>query len=834
MTRAPLFGLFLVAILAAWWWFQADAAPPAAPTMAATAHTEPPEPATAAAGQVTSPERTAVATTARDRPATVRVRVVVAATQQPVAGAEVFHVADKFDEHGTRDVEQRARAQSTPLVTDAAGDTELPLPAGVQELVFCSHDGMWAEATLWRVPEDGAPVLLQLAPDLSLRVMVLGPAGEPVVGAPVTVAGTDRMNRGELLTGGNLEQATAAPDGIAVFTHLQARISTRTALALLDMPLPQRVLQNVDLAALPKEPVILRLPATGSLVLQLTDGQGPYVPESFLLVEVEDRTTGTGEVRKHTYPMRDGRLLLSHMGLGRVLFVKVDCEWCSGQQTIEGPTTAGEQRVVELRVERQPILTGRLVDGARTPLAKEGWNAIYAAGEWTSYKVWFETDAEGRFRMPLPPVFHDDSERLSVLVPADPRRAGTLMARIELPDWLVSEGKDFDLGDVVVAPPPVLVDGFVVDPQGNPVAGARLRVQEHRDGIRETAIDSHATSADDGSFAIRAVLPNTGLHLVAEAPLHRSQDLPITPVVRGLRVVMPATGRIRAPVHLDADVPGRLLLASCTERASAATETMGSHIAVKNGVLTFDDLTPGTVTVALRPVGESEPVWQAVDVVVRGGETTTLPEIDLRGRLHTVALRTVDDDHQPVLDASARIDPDRGGAREAPVTHDGHLVLLLHRPVDVVVHAAGRANVLLPALFADAEVTLHAGLPVVLQLRQDPPAAPYRLEAVLELLGASAAARPATDRQWRDGGDLYEFGDGRELSTATAVVDADGRARLVLPTAGTWRLHWRLWRGESSRELDASPAELRLDVALGTVGVSFAPTALSAAMQQLR
>ena len=764
----------------------------------------------------------------------LRVRVVLASTGSPVAAAAVFHIPEMFSVDGERPDVAAALALPPPLRTDAAGFAALPLHRGKPELVFCSHEGMWAEAVAWQVPEDGAPLLLQLQEDFDLRVQVLGPAGEPVVGAPVIVASPDRMNGRELLLGGSLEQATAAPDGIAVFAHLRPRIDSTVVLAMLDMPLPERVLANVDLAASPPQPVILRLPATGALTLRLVDAQGPWAPPEVVSVGIEDRTTDGGEPERHTYLLRDGRLTLSHVGLARRLFAKVECDWCRGELLIEGPTTAGEHRVVDLRVVRQPLLTGRLVTETRAPVAGEGWLAVYAAGDWTSYNVWFETDAAGRFSMPLPPVFVAGSEMFTVLVPAGQPRPGNPMARVQLPEWLLQQPKDLELGDVVVGPAPVLVDGVVVDLSGAAVPGVALRVQEHRGGVRETAVDTSTVSDADGRFAIRAFLPATGLHLVAEKSMHRTQDLPLRVGERGLRVVMPATGRVVAKVRLDEGVPMRLLLASCTESAAGRTQTRGCHLAIEGDELTFDDVTPGAVTVALRPVGESEPVWLAANVTVRGGETTTLPEIDLRGKLRAVRVRVVDDARRPVLDANVRIDPDRDGAREHAVTHDGSLTLLLHRPVSVLVHADGHANVLLPELFADAEATLPAGLAVELQLQQAPPAPPLRLEAVLDLLGIGAAPRLEGDLQWRDSSDLYEFGDARSLSTVSGVAGDDGRVRLSLPHAGTWRLRWLLRKGEVRCDVDVAPVELSLGTTSGPVAVSLPPAVLVAAIARLQ
>lgn len=828
-----LFAVLLSVAAATLCWWPRGAAPPVVlEDEASGAGRTNPESAPIGAARTEAPvaERTGIADeTAAPR---LRVRVVVAATGEPVAAAGVCHVPADFGEQGQRPAEARALAEQAPLRTDSAGFTELALQPGRAELLFCRHGDLWAEAIAWRVPEDGAPVVLELRDDLTLRVLVLGPAGEPVAGAPVTVAAPERMNGRELLVGGNLQQPTGA-DGLATFAHLQARVGSPTVLALLDLPLPERALANVDLAHLPREPVVLRLPATGSLTLRLDDGQGPYVPDRLLLVAIEDRTPGNPPLQ-HTYPMRDGVLALPHLALLRRLSVKIDCDWCRGEQLVDGPVTAGEHLEVALHVVRQPVLTGRLVDEARAPLAGENWQAVYAAGEWTSYHVWFETDAAGRFRMPLPAVFTASSELMAVIVPADKGGAATRTARIALPDWILQQPKDLDLGDVVVAPPPVVVDGVVVDQQGAPLAGVKLRVQEHRDGIRETAIDSNVESDEGGRFSIRAFLPAKGLHLVAEKTMHQAQDVPITRGQRDLRVVMPATGRIVAKVLLDAGLPTRLLLASCTEGASGHTQTWGCHLAIEDGLLTFDDVTPGTATLALRPVGESEPVWSAASVAVRGGEVTTLPEIDLRGRLRAVRVRTLDDERHPVLEASVRLDPDRGGAREQPVTHDGALQLLLHRPIRCVVHADGRANALLTDLFADAEVTLHAALSLELQLQQPPPEAPLQLEAVVELAGVGAAAHSEHDRQWRDSSDLYEFGDGRSLSSASGVVGADGRARLLLPVPGTWKLRWRLRRGDVSVDLDGAPTELVLGAAAGPVSVAVAPAALATALQRLR
>src|SRR5262249_52909462 len=147
---------------------------------------------------------------------------------------------------------------------------------------------------------------------------------------------------------------TAAPDGIATFVHLQATAPASMSgdvVVRLEGPMSELVMQKVSVREPPAQPVVLQLPACGSLRIPTGVAPGrPFRPAADELYAhfYQEGATSASRARWQCWP--GGVLDLPHVGLGLRFRVVLECDECTGGMELAGPTQPGERVVVELPV----------------------------------------------------------------------------------------------------------------------------------------------------------------------------------------------------------------------------------------------------------------------------------------------------------------------------------------------------------------------------------------------------------------------------------------------------------------------------------------------------
>jgi hypothetical protein len=206
------------------------------------------------------------------------------------------------------------------------------------------------------------------------------------------------------------------------------------------------------------------------------------------------------------------------------------------------PVPGGQTEIGRLALEPDPTLatvTGLVLDSANQPVSGAAV-AVLVPG---SLVLKGTSGADGRFRVAGVPDFGG-----VVVVASEVQGRFTLQA--VTPSLAVTAGATTDAGALVLAPTesPTTVQGTVVDPENQPVAGALVKIY---DG--ETYVT--ATSAADGSFAVAGLPGGTSegtLYFTVTARLTSGSDL-----YRGSTVVQAVAGGISdaGPVEVDPVAP---------------------------------------------------------------------------------------------------------------------------------------------------------------------------------------------------------------------------------------------------------------------------------------
>ncbi len=281
--------VLVLAMLAAGFWFWIAACdgtppplapPPDAPSVAAApaAKTAVGEASAATPGSVVARE---AASAAGDGPHG-DVLVVAFGGNEPIAGAHVLFPGEidwpqlpaELRELANRDDDAFLARVGTRLVTGGDGRCRVPFgSAGTR--VVAAKDGARAEGWLGKdVPQ---PLVLALRPDHTLRVRVVDAAGRP---APAVQVMARRSGATPMDFGFGATDAA----GVATKLHVQELAGDATACRLdvfARYPGGESPAVRVDALAPPSE-VVVRLPATGQVLVHVRDADGNAIDPRWL------------------------------------------------------------------------------------------------------------------------------------------------------------------------------------------------------------------------------------------------------------------------------------------------------------------------------------------------------------------------------------------------------------------------------------------------------------------------------------------------------------------------------------------------------------------------
>jgi RNA polymerase sigma factor (sigma-70 family) len=755
----------VAALLVAWWALPGTEAPavsaPAGgsgPVLEASTAEDPP----AAIGSepiATAPYRAAVAATPRENPEGEILEVVEAATGRPLPGATVhFWDADTpktaamqeaFDPFETPDMERRIIASGQYRVADGRGMVTLP-PFARTMVVSGRLGGLWGRAHIDRKAPQ--PFRLELQIDLTLRVVV-DAAGELRADVPVVITahvGDWSSDWGRGVTGA---------DGSYTFRHLQewGRGAKYRLVVGLAYYFPGSARVDIDLDALPKEPVRLTLPPTGRLIIDVVDDDGQPIDGETLvgLATIAPRPFDEGPVphQQQWKRIHEGRAAFPHVGLNLapVAWVCVtDGTREPARHALKGPTKPGEEvRFTVTAGQRYRVLRGRAVtengealDGRKiaisfarrgNPVFDVSSQEVVETGEGGAFTVRFPKVplklalCDLRFRTPAWPSTSRAPNAKPVLVAAVPAPAA------------LRERHDTDIGEVVFRPPPMVAGGQVVDDRGMPMEGVTVQVAIATHQGSETvwlpANTLRVDTLEDGTFDIRGPLP-----LEQRLRLQPTKDgyvppppTPVTPGASDLRLILPrpafVEGRILLPAQLKpSSVQVEFVSSPAPEPDPQAESPRWRATAIDPDGSFRAVVLPGSAAlrVSISRVGSflSEPeVLHHVDGLrVAAGGTCRDPRvqaIDLRGILRDVVLTVVDQEGRPVPLADVRVRGE-GLPRHAFNTQqtgvDGTCqVVLGPAVVEVTIAKTGYATESLGHLQEDREdrqVVLRPGIPI--------------------------------------------------------------------------------------------------------------------------
>ncbi len=765
-------------------------------------------------------------------------------TGTPIAGA-VAHVVlpdvmrreklmPYFEE---KDVGALAELHGVAVTTDRHGVAHVPRAALTTGWFVVQHEGRFGALSFYD-PDLEEHHELEIFPDASIRLRVLGPDGAPVAGIPLTLRRPSGYGYPFLWRGESQPET-----GEIVIRHLAWRLKRRSlsaCLAQIELP-GVAVAAEIALPYPADEPVVLRLPETGRLrVVPTGEGAGGRLrltlredPLAQFVPSIEHDVVD-GAV--HVFP---------HVGLGRRYRVDVwpfDRVYRPPEPfVVDGPREAGEEVLAEPVVAtKNVLLVGRIVDETGAPVGETSFHAHSYRGD-SSGLSGVETDAEGRFRYVADPSLSAEGLPFSAFVleltPQDRSMQGDTKVRIEL-ELPLAAGRT-DLGDLVLPSAPIVLSGVVVDTEGEPVPEVYVFVCQGRALTPEEAgqrwYSPRPVASDEKdedptytwSPQLRAISDADGRFVMTgelreEQPcrfaVHKPGYVILAPQVARLgaddeRVVLERTGRLEGEIRLGPWVDPKCLRLLVRGRP-AATEALeptawGSEkpppddvgeaevmpgwtvlgqvtIPARDGLqpFVFTNLRPGRATLAICIDSDPDPVAEFEDIEIVGGKIARDPRFDPFDASALVrSVRLAIADHTGTLPAGLEVRIFRGHGRQSaralnptPPAEGG--------PVEIAL-LAGIASRL------DVEVRAPGRRAVYREDVQDDqgirlePGISVRLALPPGVRGAEATPLHVAAARVRDESKRYFrfHTDGQYATVKNAETDA---ATLLLPLPGRW------------------------------------------------
>jgi len=713
------------------------------------------------------------------------------------------------------------------FTTDGQGETRVKLSGTAVHLVGVKGD-RWATV---RVDESTpTPVELRLRASRALVVKSVDEHGAPRTGVPIRFGfkATPQSDHRFWFTAGM--HAVSSEDGTARFTGVDRYPSgvppSEWGLSL-DCATVERTFVAVDRSMPFPDPVLMTVPAIGTVRVRVVDADGALVPLSGN-VRLMSANAGSDPNVLLTLALHEGVSASALVGAGLRFNAFVETPaFAQLRADGVGPTADGEVATIDVPLP-DPVqfdvvatLISEKGEVCRGPTGATFLAPTEKAGSWNNGNRELVADQDGIVHVPLG----------RVLMRHGPVR---LAFRGTMPDgeqgfgsWIdvqPPEGskREIDLGDVVLREAQLLAAGTVVDDADRPVSGAMVMCDSRSRG---GSVDSpwrwlavgRATTSSDGRFRfVSAEIQDA--HEVELDAMARVEGWSVTGIARvpcgqsDVRLRVEARGSIAGSVLLPAGVDREQILVAVGVPAKGGEPNRWFNQAVPEagGTFLLGETEPGSYRFAiLRRTSRSTsaPLVLIDDVRVESRKVARDPRldrIDLGGRVRCVSVGVTDGDGIPVTCGNLYvIDRESGaGLLDSIALRDKPARLLLDGRIDVLVIAPGFQRAWLRDVTGDGSVRLAKGLS-------------RKIELDISGYGTLAEREVLLARLQPIDAPLVEEGDWPKV-----VADAHGAALFTVDDPGRYRVHVR--RGER-RLVNDEGQSLSIDPQIVTIDESAVP-----------
>ena len=609
------------------------------------------------------------------------IAVVDAATQRPIANAEVwwYHPATGRRIRNLPVAERRRLQGDTAAIaerfgwrtrSDSEGNARIALDERGAAFVLARSGELYGVSPFVREPRPAGGHVLELARDRTLTIRVLDAEGAPARGVPLALRQLSNANR----SGGATKHGLVTDErGECVVPHAQEMTALEwgpdkgkpVPTLEVTVRVPKLVVDPVlvDAQPLPDDPVEVRLPPTGRLVVRPTF-EGRAIPRLDELMLLPAGVETLARIRSEwTQPVEaDGRVRFEHVPLGATFLIGRH-QW---HVEIDGPTSTetSVERAVDF-AEHVYAISGRLQNPGGSPLTEDSVRGECliekSDGKMSSIdSTRLKPDTDGRFLWFL---WNTPNARASRIHSIDFRwqRTEASPLRTTVAVQGLRRGRN-ELGDVRLGIEPRVVAGRIVLEGGEPrhtrAVVQRLVVDGSDDGSDWRNVDGlqSVIHRDTWTFEVRGTVEPGRYRVWFDGLDH----LPVEPIEfvpgRDDLVVRIVRGhQIQIELLLPTGVTPVMLRTALTAATSVGLAHDGTALEVDgfrdpmqalaityregSGTVRWERAPAGTFRLEIRSRATGELLHAIDDVVVPppDGDDPRLRQIDLRRaveRLH--------------------------------------------------------------------------------------------------------------------------------------------------------------------------------------------------------
>ncbi len=368
--------------------------------------------------------------------------------------------------------------------TDASGEIRIPRPSD-HPMVLAEKEESFAY--LGSIPKDAKTVKLTLRANRTLLIRTVDLFDSPVAEVPVAFY-SDMSHFIHIWF-----TLKSDSDGLIHLEDLDSVLGSGSAngtnFAALAIPLDPdsdqaRVALNEEVVE--NGEITLTLPATGKARIRIIDGSGaPYQGKG--KVQILKYTDSQGFNRRPLYAreINDGMVEFPLIGLNATVvaaFVRQGIDNID-EATFKGPTTAGATAEAIITLQERIQFTGILLTPDGKPLADQIISVVHQVttqhGDRSSVGP-SQTDEDGSFQLEFVmkrgfgELQHGSVSFSTHLIPIGKIQAKHVF-EFPLPAEL------HNIGKLKLIQPPILLQGSVLDLEGNPIKDANVRIQMAQD-----------------------------------------------------------------------------------------------------------------------------------------------------------------------------------------------------------------------------------------------------------------------------------------------------------------------------------------------------------------
>ena len=741
------------------------------------------------------------------------VRVIDKPTGEPVAGAEVLLIVrDELDESqlemamlaGGRDLRGILEEFGHRYKTGADG-TVRTRPFTDYPVMLATFEG--SSGFHWQSDPGEREVEIFIEPELIIRVQVVDQAGEPVPNAPVSLRMDDASYSFTMFTRNTDADGELVLDDLKPYLESMGQRETNLVLALATLQ-PRDQMHESTQVPLNQEvqesgQVKLVMPETGQVVIEVVhmDGQ-PYEGAGAVSLRRDgsENSFGPRQADNVMRQLEDGRAVFHHVALGQQLTAELHSSASRNTHSLDGagPISAGEQVVLRIERPAYPEIRVVVVDPDANPYADQrillSIESEHQHGS-NDHSLMKRSDETGALTFELEERSAEEANfkrtaRFSVQHEDGRKSSGHLDLSQPLPAQVN------DMGQVVLEPDPVLLEGRVVDAAGDPVIAARVSLQSRR-------LDREGHPRGWSSTSVFAMTGANGeFILIGDPP--ESPEYSVKIFAKGFE-------ELEEPVQLAGQSvefrlnPGTYLAGRLIVDEGVSPFTLNVRLHDGDDGITWCSLendsempeNEARFEVALEVGVEyrlevqtsvGEVLYELPGIYVSAGTTTEPPSLqplDLRGIFRTIEITALSASGQP-LDATFLVRSADDQWRSFSAS-DGVLELEVVEEIhELTVQHPEHAPKTLEGVRNDQTVRLDAGLEVTLVLPSD-------LLGIEENISYNVQIYPEADV-------------GHRHYTAGSRIDFSdmGRAKIFAPGPGKYRVSVGLFYADGNHHRSSS------------------------------